>query len=71
MAQVKITLTRSLIGYPKDQRATVKALGLGKIRTSVVKEDSASLRGMLHKVAHLVEVKKSRLKEGLRCICMN
>lgn len=58
MAQVKITLTCSLIGYPKDQRATVKALGLGKIRTSVVKEDSASLRGMLHKVAHLVEVEE-------------
>lgn len=58
MAQVKITLTRSLIGYPKDQRAAVKALGLGKIRTSVVKEDSASLRGMLHKVAHLVEVEE-------------
>lgn len=58
MAQVKITLTRSLIGYPKDQRATVKALGLGKIRTSVVNEDSASLRGMLHKVAHLVEVEE-------------
>ena len=58
MAQDKITLTRSLIGYPKDQRATVKALGLGKIRTSVVKEDSASLRGMLHKVAHLVEVEE-------------
>ena len=58
MAQVKFTLTRSLIGYPKDQRATVKALGLGKIRTSVVKEDSASLRGMLHKVAHLVEVEE-------------
>ena len=58
MAQVKITLTRSLIGYPKDQRATVKALGLGQIRTSVVKEDSASLRGMLHKVAHLVEVEE-------------
>lgn len=58
MAQVKITLTRSLIGYPKDQRATVKALGLSKIRTSVVKEDSASLRGMLHKVAHLVEVEE-------------
>lgn len=38
MAQVKITLTRSLIGYPKDQRATVKALGLTKIRTSVVKK---------------------------------
>lgn len=61
MAQVKITLTRSLIGYPKDQRATVKALGLGKIRTSVVKEDSASLRGMLHKVAHLVEVEEVKV----------
>ena len=58
MAQVKITLTRSLIGYPKDQRATVKALGLGKIRTSVVKEDSASLRGMLHKEAHLGQVEE-------------
>ena len=56
MAQVKITLTRSLIGYPKDQRATVKALGLTKIRSSVVKEDSPALRGMLHKVAHMVKV---------------
>jgi large subunit ribosomal protein L30 len=58
MAQLKITLTRSLIGYPKDQRATVRALGLGKIRTSVVKEDSATLRGMLHKVEHLVKVEE-------------
>ena len=58
MAQVKITLTRSLIGYPKDQRATVKALGLGKIRTCVVKEHSASLRAMLNKFAHLVEVEE-------------
>ncbi|XOQ50675.1 MAG: 50S ribosomal protein L30 [Acidaminococcus timonensis] len=56
MAQVKVTLTRSLIGYPKDQRATVKALGLTKIRSSVVKEDSPTLRGMLHKVAHMVKV---------------
>jgi large subunit ribosomal protein L30 len=58
MAQVKITLTRSLIGYPKDQRATVRALGLGKIRTSVVKEDCPTLRGMLHKVEHLVKVEE-------------
>lgn len=56
MAQIKVTLTRSLIGYPKDQRATVKALGLTKIRSSVVKEDSPTLRGMLHKVAHMVKV---------------
>ena len=58
MAQVKITLTRSLIGYPKDQRATVKALGLTKIRTSVVKEDAPALRGMIHKVEHMVKVEE-------------
>ncbi|MDD6569534.1 50S ribosomal protein L30 [Acidaminococcus timonensis] len=56
MAQVKVTLTRSLIGYPKDQRATVRALGLTKIRSSVIKEDTPTLRGMLHKVAHMVKV---------------
>ena len=58
MAQVKITLTCSLIGYPKDQRATVRALGLGKINTSVVKEDNSTLQGMLHKVSHLVKVEE-------------
>ena len=56
MAQAKVTLTRSLIGYPKDQRATVRALGLTKIRSSVIKEDTPTLRGMLHKVAHMVKV---------------
>ena len=58
MEQIKITLTRSLIGYPQDQRATVKALGLGKIRTSVVKNDTATIRGMIHKVDHLVKEEK-------------
>ena len=45
MEQVKITLTRSLIGYPQDQRATVKALGLGKINSTVVKNDTPTIRG--------------------------
>jgi len=58
MEQIKITLTRSLIGYPQDQRATVRALGLGKIRTSVVKDDTPTIRGMIHKVDHLVKVEK-------------
>ena len=58
MEQIKITLTRSLIGYPQDQRATVRALGLGKIRTSVVKNDTPTIRGMIHKVEHLVKVEK-------------
>ena len=50
MKKLKITLTRSLIGYKKDQRATVRALGLGKIGTSVVQEDNPTIRGMIHKV---------------------
>ena len=58
MEQIKITLSRSLIGYPQDQRATVKALGLGKIRTSVVKNDTPTIRGMIHKNDHLVKVEK-------------
>lgn len=59
MAQIKITLKRSLIGYPKDQRATVKALGLGKINSTSVKEDTPTIRGMLHKVEHLVKVEEA------------
>ena len=59
MAQIKITLTRSLIGYPQDQRMTVKALGLGKINTYVVKEEAPSVRGMVHKVRHLVKVEEA------------
>ena len=58
MKQLKLTLTRSLIGYPKDQRLTVKALGLGKIGTQVVKEDNPTIRGMVHKVEHLVMVEE-------------
>ena len=59
MEQVKITLTRSLIGYPQDERATVKALGFQeKINSTVVKNDTPTIRGMIHKVEHLVKVEK-------------
>ncbi|BBB91377.1 MAG TPA: 50S ribosomal protein L30 [Methylomusa anaerophila] len=56
MAKVKITLTRSLIGRPEDQRATVKALGLKKTNSSVTQEDTPVIRGMIRKVEHLVTV---------------
>lgn len=56
MAKLKITLTRSLIGRPEDQRATVKALGLGKTNSSVVQEENPAIRGMIRKVEHLVKV---------------
>lgn len=58
MAKIKITLTKSVIGYPEDQRLTVRALGLRKIRTSAVQEDNPVIRGMIHKVQHLVKVEK-------------
>lgn len=59
MAQIKIILTRSLIGYPEDQRATVRALGLRKSNSVVIKEDTPVIRGMIHKVEHLVKVEEA------------
>ena len=58
MAKLKITLTRSLIGRPENQRATVKALGLRKLQSFVEQEDNAVIRGMVHKVEHLVTVEE-------------
>ena len=58
MAILKITLTRSLIGRPEDQRATVKALGLKKMHTFVMQDDTPVMRGMVRKVEHLVTVEE-------------
>jgi large subunit ribosomal protein L30 len=60
VAKLKITLSRSLIGRPVDQRATVKALGLTKMHQSVIQEDSPAIKGMIHKVEHLVTVEESQ-----------
>jgi large subunit ribosomal protein L30 len=56
---VTVTLRRSLIGQKPKTRATVESLGLRKIRQSAVHNDTPSLRGMLEKVHHLVEVDES------------
>ncbi|KJR96687.1 MAG: 50S ribosomal protein L30 [Peptococcaceae bacterium BRH_c4a] len=58
MATLKITLVRSIIGRPQDQRGTVKALGLGKTNSSVVREESPIIMGMIKKVSHLVKVEE-------------
>lgn len=58
MAQLQITLVRSLIGRPENQRQTVKSLGLRKMHSSVVREDNVATRGMINTVNHLVEVKE-------------
>lgn len=56
---VKVTLTSSPIGEKPKTRATVSGLGLRRIRQTVEHVDSPSLRGMIAKVAHLVEVEDS------------
>lgn len=53
---IKITLVRSPIGNTERHKATIRALGLRKIGSSIEKEDTLVVRGMLSKVNHLVEV---------------
>jgi large subunit ribosomal protein L30 len=55
---IRITLVKSAIGYSKVHKATVRALGLHRLHETVEQVDTPSLRGMLYKVAHLVEVEE-------------
>jgi len=54
--RIRITQVRSSIGCPEDQKRTVKALGLKRIRHSVEQDASPAVLGMVFKVKHLVEV---------------
>tara|TARA_B100000965_G_C19057742_1_gene526486 strand:+ start:255 stop:446 length:192 start_codon:yes stop_codon:yes gene_type:complete len=56
--KIKVTLIKSTIGAKPDQRKTVQALGLRKIRQTVEKQDNPQMRGMIKKVSHLVEVEE-------------
>jgi large subunit ribosomal protein L30 len=58
LATVKVTLVRSPIGFAKDQKATVRALGLRRIRQTVEHQDTPAIRGMIFKVQHLVTVEE-------------
>lgn len=60
--KIKITQIRSTIERPERQKRTIEALGLGRIRKSVVKVDTPQIRGMIAKVQHLVRVEE--LSEG-------
>jgi large subunit ribosomal protein L30 len=53
---VKVTLVKSPIGFHKNQAAVVKGLGLRRIRHTVELKDTSDIRGMIHKVRHLVTV---------------
>ncbi|MGF1638966.1 MAG: 50S ribosomal protein L30 [Cyclobacteriaceae bacterium] len=56
MAKIKITQIKSTIKRPADQKATIAALGLGRINKSVTKELTPQIQGMVNKVNHLVSV---------------
>jgi large subunit ribosomal protein L30 len=53
---LKITLVRSLIGYPRRQRDTARGLGLRKIRSEVVRKETPEILGMVRKISHVVKV---------------
>jgi large subunit ribosomal protein L30 len=56
MAKIKITQVRSVIGRKPQHKRTIVALGLGRIRKSVIHEDTPQIKGMVRSVAYLVEV---------------
>ncbi|MHB1324349.1 MAG: 50S ribosomal protein L30 [Coriobacteriia bacterium] len=56
MTKLKITQVRSAIGLPKDQKATVRALGLKRMNDTVEQDDTPVIRGMVFKIKHLVRV---------------
>jgi large subunit ribosomal protein L30 len=56
MAKIKITQTGSPIRRTKDQRATLKGLGLNKMHKTAELEDSPEVRGMIRAVRHMVSV---------------
>lgn len=59
MAKLRVKWVKSAIGYPKDQKATIKALGLRKLQQTVEHNDQPAVRGMIHKVMHLVQVEEA------------
>ena len=58
MAEVRVKQVRSANGSSPKQRATLQTLKLGRIGKSVTREDSDHLRGLVHKVDHLVEIEE-------------
>lgn len=55
---LRVRLVRSPIGYTKDQRATARALGLRRLHQTVEHKDTPTLRGMIQKIVHLVQVEE-------------
>ena len=58
MTKVHITWKKSAIGYNKAQKSTIRSLGLRKLGQSVELDETPSIRGMIAKVSHLIDVRE-------------
>lgn len=58
MSKLRITWKKSDIGYSKEQRMTIRALGFHSLNQTVIKDDSPVIRGMINKVKHLVQTEE-------------
>lgn len=55
---IRVTLIKSPIGFTKDQKATVRALGLHRMHQTIEHKDTPALRGMLTKIVHLLKIEE-------------
>jgi len=60
VTKIRVVLIKSGIGYSPVQKKTLKALGLHKLNSSVIHEDSASFRGQVNRVRHLVKIEEAQ-----------
>jgi len=58
VTKLRVTWTKSGIGYSRDQRRTLRALGFRRLNQTIEHDDTASIRGMIFKVRHLVRVEE-------------
>ena len=66
MTKLRITYTKSSIGYSQDQKDTVRSLGLRKLNSTALHDDTPSIRGMAFKVRHLVKVEELTEEAAVR-----
>jgi len=63
--RLRLTYRKSSIGYPKGQKDTIRLLGFHKLYSTIEKDDTPSIRGMVQKVTHLVQVDEIPSESGV------
>jgi len=64
VTRLRITLSHSLIGHPRNQKETARALGLRRREQSIVRPDNPAIRGMIETIDHLLTVEEIEENEG-------